>query len=204
MVSIFCKTYSRVNVTRLDALFTVSQQCIYTCQSPEQRQHSPPCHNMTGVPLSPPSRSRVAEAARSTSFRAVACRFGCSVSTVARCLDSYVSKGHNYTANRTGRPPKVTPCLVDRMQRLVLAPNNRFMSLQEIVNELRMGNVDICVRTLQRILDWLKIKRCIPRSKPFLTNKAQKTRLLYAKDHREEELQEWRRTIFVDEASICL
>lgn len=51
-------------------------------------------------------------------------------------------------------------------------------------------------------MDRLHLKRQVARIKPFLTNRVRRLRLAYAKEHRHDTMNDWRRTIFTDEAAV--
>ncbi|KAK4688046.1 hypothetical protein P7C73_g2067, partial [Tremellales sp. Uapishka_1] len=157
---------------------------------------------MPGTPYSPSKRASIAEAAKYSPYREVALRFGCSISTVSRLARQRLETGHNKTKPRSGRPSKATPRTLARIRRLLLS--FRFLSPQRILPLLATSNIAISISSLRRIMRGLGLKRCVARTKPFLTPRVKSLRFRYAQKHRDDDENDWRRTIFTDEAAIRL
>jgi hypothetical protein len=57
--------------------------------------------------------------------------------------------------------------------------------------------------TIKKVVrDWLGLHRRKAISKPFLTQRAHKLRLQYGIAHKEDTIDKWRRTIYVEEAMV--
>ena len=156
--------------------------------------------NMPGIPYSPSKRAAIADAALSSPYRAVAQRFGCSISTVSRLVHNRQERGHSYNAKRSGRPSSLnrhTLLMIKRTLRL-----HRFLSPKHIVPLLELSNIHISLSTLKRIMKKLGLKRRIARSKPFLTRKHRSQRRAYATERKDDSIWDHRRTIYTDEAAM--
>lgn len=160
---------------------------------------------MPGAPISPQRRGAIRQAAKTMSYRKVALKFKCSVGTVAR----YCSLAKLPTPPRPqtplkrkrGRPKKLTGRDMAHTQRLILA--NRRHTLLDILRQLRNLSIDISLSTLQRTMAKLELRRCVAVVKPVLDARACGLRRQYAILHATDDLDLWKRTIYVDEVAIC-
>jgi len=157
---------------------------------------------MPGIPYSPSKRATIAEAALHTPFRLVAARFGCSISTVSRLVQQRQNTGSSHTPPRPGRPSTFSPRTLAQIRRILL--KNRRLGLRHIIPLLHSHQIVLSLSTLRRILKVLKLRRQIARVKPFLNSRTRSLRYKYAVKYRYDGVQDWRRTIYVDEAAIRL
>jgi transposase len=161
--------------------------------------HTP---NMAGIPCSPRKKCYIAEAAQHQPSRKVAARFGCSISTVSCIYHQRATLGYNHSNPRSGRPSSITSCTMARIQRLIL--QHCFVSPQNLIPLLHQSGISISLSTLYRLMDELNLKRYSARLKPFLSNRAKGLQFAYAKQYQHDTLNDWKRTIFTDEAAMKL
>jgi len=155
---------------------------------------------MTGVHYSPSKRATIVEAALTSPYSVVARRFGCSKSTVARMVKNRQERAHSYTMKSPGRPSRITPRALNLIRRTLRV--HRFLTREQIVQLLTLSDIHISLSSLCRIMKKLGLKRCVARTKPFLTVKAKHQRRKYAFQRKDESIWDNRRTIYTDEASV--
>ena len=158
---------------------------------------------MPGKCYLPSKRATIAQAALSTPYRTVAARFGCSISTVSQLVSQQRTCSTSRSPPRPGRPSALTPRTLSCIKLALV--ENRCKPLAQIIAILKEVNIIISLSTLRRIMKHkLGFKRRIARTKPLLNKQARSLRLIYAKKHQGDDANDWRRTIFVDEAAIRL
>lgn len=156
---------------------------------------------MVGIcPRSPSKRTSIAREGMRRSNRDVAAEFGCSPSTVSRLVNQQKKEGTNWPKKRSGRPTKVDDRTLARLGRHILS--NRFIPPAKLLPSLQDAGIFISLSTLRRLMDCLHLKRQVARIKPFLTDRVRRLQLAYDKEHRHDTMNDWRRTIFTDEAAV--
>ncbi|EIW69307.1 hypothetical protein TREMEDRAFT_62170 [Tremella mesenterica DSM 1558] len=155
---------------------------------------------MPGQCYSPISRARIAQKAMTTPYRQVAAAHGCSVSTVSRLVTLYHQTGNTSPTVRPGPSSRFNERTLCRIKAVIL--QNRRKSPRELVSLLGAEEIKISLTTLRVYMKRMGFKQCVARKKPFLDSCAKRLRLSYAKKHANDTLNEWHRTIFVDE--VCL
>jgi transposase len=162
---------------------------------------TPSQDTMVGVcPRSPSKRTSIAREGMRRPYRDVANEFKCSISTVSRLVKQQKEEGTNRLKKKSGRPPKVDARTLKRLEGHILS--NRFTSPAKLLPSLRDAGICISLSTLRRLMEHLHLKRRVARIKPFLTDRVRRLRLAYAKAHRHDNMNDWRRTIFTDEAAV--
>ena len=158
---------------------------------------------MSGKRISATVRGQIIEAAAWQSLRTVALRFQCSHSTVSR-LVRLKEAGHAEPPPKHagGRPKSISERAKAHIRRILLA--NRWQSPSEIVVLLNAIGIVVSVSTIKRQMKTEGLRRYVARHKPYLSATAKATRLSYAKEHLEDDLDTWRRTICCDESAIRL
>jgi transposase len=157
---------------------------------------------MPGIPLSTSKRATIAAEALHEPYSQVAARHNCSKSTVSRQVTSRRTKGNNRTAKRSGRPPLYDDRTLSRIRRTL--EQHPHYTIQQLINDFKSQQIHMTPTTLSRTIHRLGFKRCVARIKPFLSDAAIAKRLAYAKNHKQDTLSDWRRTIFVDESTFKL
>lgn len=157
---------------------------------------------MVGIPFSPSKRGAMAGEATTKSYREVAAKYKCSISTVAYAVRQRRLRGTNTSPKRPGRPQTLSPRAMAHLRRIIT--KNRRLSLRRLLPLLSEHNLAMSLSTLKRVFQRLGLMRYIARFKPFVNKRAKLLRCLYSAKHQKDGLQDWRRTIFVDEASMRL
>lgn len=155
---------------------------------------------MTGACFTPRKRSRIAQAGLSTPYRQVANEHNCSIGTVSRLVTELRQTGSNSPPIRHGRPSRYSLRDLAAIRRLVC--KHRRYTLAQLVSLLGESGFPLSLSTLRRILKVLGLKRRLARVKPLLDKRTRRLRRNYAALHRLDDLNAWRRTIYVDEASV--
>ena len=149
--------------------------------------------------LSPKSKMAMVKTSKHLSLRDTAAAFGVAPATVLRRRRSTLSPSPLQPKKQVGRPPTFTAQYVRRIERSLR--QNRKLTPTQMVSLLKSEGIDISESTLRRIMKQLGYFRAKARPKPFLSEKACQQRLGYAKEHAGDSMNDWRRTIFVDEAA---
>lgn len=156
---------------------------------------------MVGIPpRSPSKRTSIAREGMRRPYSEVAVEFGCAKSTVSRLVKQQREEGSNRNHKPPGRPRKINARTLSRISRHLL--KNRFTSPAKLIPSLRELNIDISLSTLQRLMARLEMKRRVARLKPYMNDRVRRLRLSHARRHRQDTLQDWRRTIYCDEAAL--
>lgn len=134
------------------------------------------------------------------SYRQVAKRFGCSVSTVSRLVQNQKKRGTQRSIKPPGRPSPINRRTLHCIRRTLRA--HRFLTPRHIVHLLHLVDITISLSTLRRIMKKLGLKRRVARTKPFLTQSAKSKRRQYARERQGESIWDHRRTIYTDEAAL--
>jgi transposase len=100
---------------------------------------------------------------------------------------------------RTGRSRVTTIKQDDKI--LNIAVNNETVTSHEIQGKMEEKGVNISARTVRRRLKEAGGKYNLPILKPLLSDKHQKQRRIWAKNHRNFD---WRKVIFTDESTFLL
>ena len=158
---------------------------------------------MNGKRIPATVRGQIIEAAAWQSVRAVASRFGCSSSTVSRLVRlKEAGKAEPPLKHAGGRPRRISEQARACIRQTLLA--KRWYTTQEIVITLHDQGILVSTVTVRRIMKQIGLRRCVALRKPFLSDAATATRLAYAREHVNDDLDLWRRTLCCDEAAIRL
>ena len=128
------------------------------------------------------------------SARAIAQQLGIARSTVQRWLRRW-EESADLTDHRRGRPARKTTPEEDR-QICQAADENPFTNAVAIRDNL---NLDISARTIRRRLHEGNIHHRTPAIKQKLTDQHRASRLLFAQQYVDRDLDFWGRVIFTDE-----
>ena len=183
----------------------ISILCLYLHRKTSSKTQSTVLGSLSipGKQYTPRKRAAIAEAGRREPYGVVARRFGCSKSTAHRLTSQLKKVGHANPGPRPGRPPILSPRGLKRIRRLLR--QHRFSTNAELLTLLSDNGFPISLRTLQRLLGGkFNLHRFIARFKPFVTARNRQQRRDYAAMRAGDTRQDWRRTIFVDEAFIRL
>ena len=114
---------------------------------------------------------------------------------------SFILKDEYLTdAPRSGRPLKATPELVAKLLSLITRDRyGREKTTAQLASELGVAK-----QTTGRALKRKGYKKCKPKKKPGLTAKMKLARLQFAIEHKNWTLNDWKRVIWTDEASVIL
>lgn len=141
--------------------------------------------------------------ARFMTPKEVADEKGCHPSTVTRMVNRKAKTGSARSPPRPGRPSQFTLRDFARVRRFVKA--NRFENAADIHRQLKEHfGYKFEITTFRRMLAELSIKCRVARRTPLTDRKKRTTRLKYARKYGKDTVNDWRRTIFVDEASARL
>jgi transposase len=118
-------------------------------------------------------------------------------STVANAIEKYDIKTFTGVAPLPGNPKKLTEHQKRTLKRVMC--KNRRKTLEDITNILPQKS---SIRTLQRQLSTLGIKKHIAIKKPFLNDEHKCQRLAFCEEHKDWTVDDWRRVIFSDECKV--
>jgi transposase len=124
---------------------------------------------------------------------------GHKLDTVYRTLRNFDSRNTVERLEGSGRPKKLN----DRDVRTLVkhAKANRRATLGDITNSLP---TNVSERTVRRTLHANGINSRIAKKKPYLSAVHRKKRLDFAKNHQSWSLEQWRKVVWTDEASVEL
>lgn len=113
----------------------------------------------------------------------------------------FLQRGHLKPAPKSGRPKKST----DRDRRLIcrLSQKDPFKSAVKIANEI--PHLHLSPTTIRRVLfntGGLKCRRAA--KKPFLREINRLARLLWAREHKDWTIDQWKEVIWSDESKYCI
>lgn len=126
----------------------------------------------------------------------------CSISTVSRLVKQQREQGSNRLAPHPGRYYKVQGRSERHIGRLIR--QHRFATTRQLLALIQDAGISISLSSLRRLMKRLKYHRRIARLKPLLTERVRSLRYDYAFKHRLDDLNDWRRTIYTDEAALRL
>jgi transposase len=128
---------------------------------------------------------------------AISAQMSRSRSAVANAIEKYDIKTFTGVTPPPGNPKKLT----ERQKRTLkhVTRKNRRKTLEDITNILPQKS---SVRTLQRQLSTLGIKKHIAIKKPFLNDEHKRQRLAFCEEHKDWTVDDWRRVIFSDECKV--
>lgn len=145
----------------------------------------------------------IAEMAQHKDHTAIIERFGCHTTTIDRIILRKEETGSAGSPPRSGRRPLIlTPRDKNRITRFIKA--NRFDPPAKLLPQLQSMGFNFGLTKFRQVLAELGFKRRVAKQKPFLTKKAHKERLIYARLLKDDSVFDWQRTICVDEAFFCL
>jgi Transposase/DDE superfamily endonuclease len=122
-------------------------------------------------------------------------------STVSRFYSHYVKTGDVYSKSGGARMKKLTDLEIRRIK--IVVRRDPFITIRKIKEELGLDHV--CERTIARELEkYADIKSYWAKKKPFISEKNQKIRLEWAKQHREWTVNQWRQVMWTDESPFML
>ena len=158
---------------------------------------------MNGKRYSATVRGQIIKAGQWQSVREVASRFGCSIGTVSRLIRlKEAGKAEPPPKHPGGRPKRICKQTEAHVRQTLL--ENRRYSIPQVVTLLKRNGTTISVTSVKQFMRREGLQRCVALRKPFLNEAAKATRLAYAKEHLEDDLDQWRRTLCCDEAAIRL
>lgn len=117
-----------------------------------------------------------------------------TVMRIAKKMKENVSPTTNKRSSCRGIR-KTTPRADRKIVQVAL--ENRRATARVLVETLKDRGVEISERTLRRRLDEVNIKCRRPAKKPKLTPKMQKSRLEWAKAHRNLTIEDWKKVIYI-------
>lgn len=134
--------------------------------------------------------------------RKVAQTFSCAQSTVCEIWKKYRATNNVKNRPRSGRP-RATTRRQDR-KLIEIAKSMRRSSSKQLNSEWSKYEINVCARTLRNRLNEKGYHFCKAKTKPFMTKKHKKSRLLWCKKHKNWTINDWEKVIFSDESRICL
>jgi len=121
--------------------------------------------------------------------------------TVNRFYSHYVKTGDMQSKSGVTRVKKLSDKDIRRIKFLVR--RDPFMTIRKIKEDMGLENV--CERTIARALEkYANIKSYWAKKKPFISDKNQKIRLQWAKQHRDWTIDQWRKVVWTDESPFML
>ena len=136
------------------------------------------------------------------SHRQVALENGVAQSSVTCWAHLKATTGDTVYENHAGRHPKLSVRDLRHLHRLI--SRNRRANHQQILALLEEVQIKICESTLRHVMKDFGLHRRKARMKPWINDDNRQRRLAYAREHMGDTLDDWRRTIYVDEASVKL
>ncbi len=129
-------------------------------------------------------------------------KLNCKKTTVYNTIKRYEESGSVRSSERTGRP-----ILLDNNQKAIIytiVKDNRFFSLEEITNELKIRtSTNICTKTVRTYLHEDGYDSRVAAIKPQLSEKNISDRLSWCLARR-MWFKQWRHISFSDESRFCL
>lgn len=120
-------------------------------------------------------------------------------STVTKVIKRYKLSGSTENAARPGRPKKLN----ERDHRHLVndVKKNRRSTLQDITNNMPF---EVSSSTIRRALHEQGIHNRIAIKKPFISNINRGKRLLFARNHRNLTIDDWKHILWTDESSFTI
>ncbi len=126
-----------------------------------------------------------------------------SHSTVAKVIQRFSKTGSTQNRPRQGRPTKLSPRDVRRVQKL--ASENRRRSARSIAEEVAATGCQlVSPQTIRRTLHQDGLRGCRPRRKPLLKPAHKKARKLFAERNKTKSMSSWNHVLWSDETKINL
>ena len=157
---------------------------------------------MPGRPYRPTFRAMVAEKALYKTHHQVARECGIPQPTVTRWVHLKATTGDTLTKKRSGRPSKCSKRDLRCIHRIIC--QNRRLKHAQILALLEEIDIHIGLTKLRGIMKDFGFSRRKTRVKPFITDENKSKRVEYARNCKGDARDDWRRTIYVDEAAIKL
>jgi transposase len=136
------------------------------------------------------------------SIRAIAEKVGCGKSTVGNVLKRLKDTGTTSPRKHTGRPRIFDSRAQESLKRLVKTKKNRRLcasQIQALWEKKAKKRASIC--TIRRALKDARLRSCVTRRKPLLTDVHMANRLAWAREHQHWTVKQWRRVLWSDEST---
>jgi len=128
----------------------------------------------------------------------------CSKASVNRILKRHRETGTTSPAKRTGRKPLLNSPARACLKALITNDGNRRLCTAQVTTfwAARSGN-GVSSRTIRRNLKKVKLKSCIPRRKPAMSEANRLKRLEWARTHEHWTVNDWKKVVFSDESTFA-